>query len=88
MVIQRKFPFPYRSMVSIDSDTDGTLMSRATGQREGFETYHRKFAALGLDVGDSFWFWGQTGFGLSYFNHVNTTSPSGWTQTPDRKSVV
>ena len=53
----RKFPYPYKAMLSITSDIDDTTLSE-------FETYHRflnteqntRFGrGLGLDVGDSFW---------------------------------
>lgn len=53
----RKFPYPYKSMLSITSDIDDATVSE-------FETYHRFLntkeettngTGLGLDVGDSFW---------------------------------
>ena len=53
----RKFPYPYKAMLSITSDIDDTTLSE-------FETYHRflnteqntRFGrGLGLDIGDSFW---------------------------------
>ncbi len=53
----RKFPYPYRAMLSIQSHIDGTTLSE-------FETIHTYLNTrqntvygdgLGLDIGDSFW---------------------------------
>ncbi|MCY6371491.1 hypothetical protein [Clostridium ganghwense] len=53
----RKFPYPYKSMLSICSDIDDSTL-------EEFKTYHKFLnteentpygKGLGLDIGDSFW---------------------------------
>lgn len=58
----RKFPYPYKSMLALCSDIDGSTA-------EEFEKYHKFLntnditelgEGLGLDVGDSFWFFNGT----------------------------
>ncbi|WP_051331199.1 hypothetical protein [Aneurinibacillus terranovensis] len=68
-VSMRKFPYPYRAMLSLTSDIDGTTP-------EEFAQYHRFLntleptpvgKGLGLDVGDSFWMYNGTKYSHPYF---------------------
>lgn len=86
----RKFPYPYRAMLSFTSDIDGTTP-------EEFVQYHRFLntreqtpmgVGLGLDIGDSFWMYTATNTAsyvdnkkrqadavMTYFHGIDPTRP-------------
>ncbi|HUS90166.1 MAG TPA: hypothetical protein VMW91_12540 [Desulfosporosinus sp.] len=85
----RKFPYPYDAMLAISSDIDNTTV-------EKFETYHQFLntleqtshgPGLGLDIGDSAWFYvvndslinldkegHRAEYSMSYFQGLNPNS--------------
>lgn len=86
----RKFPYPYRAMLSLTSDIDGTTPAE-------FVQYHRFLntreqtpmgVGLGLDIGDSFWMYMATNTAsyvdnrkrqadavMTYFHGIDPTRP-------------
>lgn len=86
LVQLRKFPYPYDAMLAISSDIDNTTV-------EKFETYHQFLntleqtshgPGLGLDIGDSAWFYvvndsvinldkegHKADYSMSYFQGLN-----------------
>ncbi|MCW2278848.1 hypothetical protein [Heliophilum fasciatum] len=85
----RKFPFPYKAMVAITSDIDGTSL-------EEFERIHRflntremteKGPGLGLDIGDSFWMFVDTDWdgAIDVEGHPLREQMAYWRSPTDRR---
>lgn len=67
MIKLRKFPYPYKAMITISNDIDHCSI-------ESFETLHRYINdELGLDIADSFFFYIARGlkWDMSYFYNIS-----------------